>query len=470
MTFDWLSIGPPSHRRSALGGLAASAALIGTLLTGSGSALAAPAADVVNVPGISSILKQVPVGPVSGYTRQQTFKPLHTGNLVGIWIAAACDGCGTDVNDFVNVLVSGPNGGILEVPRLSTWEGGNSGNLQYLPLEVPLAVTVGDTVSIRFACSQDAPTCLSSFNLVATGDQYPDGALTELTGTDASVGADDLVFITQMDGIVQAPAPPPPSQPTGPDQPAKVTINDTDPAIRYTGNGWGYYPNRGVGDLSDDVHATLTDNDSVSYTFTGTGISYVTEKSVDEGKVDVSIDGVLQRTVNAYSADHNLANQTLYSLWGLPQGQHTITLTKRGGTYMLLDGFIVRTDGHTINDTDPGLQYSGSGWGYYPGRPTSTGDLQQDVHATLNNGDMVTYTFDGTGISYLTEKSLDEGKVDVYVDGTFQQTVNAYAAGVHNQGGQVLYSKMGLAAGQHTLKLVKHSGQYMLVDALTVLP
>jgi hypothetical protein len=46
--------------------------------------------------------------------------------------------------------------------------------------------------------------------------------------------------------------------------------------------------------------------------------------------------------------------------------------------------------------------------------------------------------------------------------------VDANAPGVHNQGNQVLFSKTGLAAGQHTLELVKKSGVYMLLDALVV--
>ena len=36
----------------------------------------------------------------------------------------------------------------------------------------------------------------------------------------------------------------------------------------------------------------------------------------------------------------------------------------------------------TVNDTDPAIAYSGSGWGYYPSRPSSLGDLGNDVHAT----------------------------------------------------------------------------------------
>jgi hypothetical protein len=250
-------------------------------------------------------------------------------------------------------------------------------------------------------------------------------------------------------------------------QPLKV--NDADSSIRYNGAGWGHYTGRGVGDINDDVHATTNNGDSVSYTFSGTGISYITERSVDEGKVDVAIDGVLQQTVDARSTDHNLANQTLYKLWGLPQGQHTITLTKRDGGYMLLDGFIVQTAGKTINDTDAALQYTGS-WGYFSGRPASSGDVQQDVHATTNNGDTASYIFNGTAVAYVSERSVDEGQVDVYLDSVFQQTVDAPAPDLHNQGGQVLFSKTGLPAGQHILTLVKKTGNWMLLDAITTLP
>jgi hypothetical protein len=121
-----------------------------------------------------------------------------------------------------------------------------------------------------------------------------------------------------------------------------------------------------------------------------------------------------------------------------------------------------------INDTAAGLQYMGGGWGYYAGR--GVGDLQDDVHATTSNGDSVSFSFRGTGVSFATEKSLDEGQVDVLLDGQLVQTVDAFADGVHNQSGQVLFSRNDLPQGQHTLQLVKKSGDYMLLDSLTVQP
>lgn len=55
--------------------------------------------------------------------------------------------------------------------------------------------------------------------------------------------------------------------------------------------------------------------------------------------------------------------------------------------------------------------------------------------------------------------------MDVYLDNVYQGRVNAYSA--MSQPQQVLYSVSGLSAGQHTLKLVKVDGSYIVLDALT---
>jgi hypothetical protein len=134
------------------------------------------------------------------------------------------------------------------------------------------------------------------------------------------------------------------------------------------------------------------------------------------------------------------------------------------------------------NDTDPRLRYAGASWGYYPGRPASFEDAQNDVHATLNDGDSVTFTFTGSGVTYISELSDGYGLVDVYLDGQLVQTVDANAPGsgqpldgvafsaLHNSGGHALFSAAGLTPGQHTIQLVKRSGVYMLVDGFVVQP
>jgi hypothetical protein len=113
-----------------------------------------------------------------------------------------------------------------------------------------------------------------------------------------------------------------------------------------------------------------------------------------------------------------------------------------------------------VNDTDPGITYS-AGWSYSSGR--GYGDYQSDVHYTSGTNNYAQYTFTGTGVEYITETYSDEGNVEIYIDGTYQTTVNCNSA--TRQAQAVVYSNTGLAAGSHTIKIVKNSGTYTLLDA-----
>lgn len=133
----------------------------------------------------------------------------------------------------------------------------------------------------------------------------------------------------------------------------------------------------------------------------------------------------------------------------------------------LLD--IEGTPGHLtpINDTASGITYSGSNWGYSSGR--GDGDFSNDVHSTGNNGDSVSYTFNGSGITVLSELNNDEGNVAVYVDGSLNQTVSGYTSG-QRVAQDALVTITGLTPGSHTIKLVKQSGTWMLLDGFVVIP
>ncbi|HWG26660.1 hypothetical protein [Actinospica sp.] len=112
-----------------------------------------------------------------------------------------------------------------------------------------------------------------------------------------------------------------------------------------------------------------------------------------------------------------------------------------------------------------GVSYSGS-WAVSSGRPY--GDLGNAVEYSATNGDSATFTFTGTGIQVLSETYSDEGTVDVYVDGTKTETVNASSSTRVAQ--QPIVDISGLSQGAHTVKLVKTGGQYLLVNAYTVTP
>lgn len=114
------------------------------------------------------------------------------------------------------------------------------------------------------------------------------------------------------------------------------TINDTDSGLTYTGSGWFYSAARGFLDYNDDEHATNTIGDSVSYTFSGTGIAFLGESSSGGGNVKVYLDGTLQATVSTYSASRQ-AQQTQWSITGLTSGSHTLKLVMQDGSYMEVD-------------------------------------------------------------------------------------------------------------------------------------
>jgi hypothetical protein len=125
----------------------------------------------------------------------------------------------------------------------------------------------------------------------------------------------------------------------------------------------------------------------------------------------------------------------------------------------------VRTVTH--DDTDTGIAYAGT-WSQSTGR--GLGDYGDGVHYTEHDGDSFEYTFQGTGVSYLTEMDSSQGNVDIYLDGQLVKTVNTgREQGQPRLAQQTVYTVNDLPNGSHTIRGVKRSGSYMLVDRIDVL-
>jgi hypothetical protein len=90
------------------------------------------------------------------------------------------------------------------------------------------------------------------------------------------------------------------------------------------------------GDYLDDVHATTHDGDSVSYTFTGTGVAWITATAPDQGLVDIYIDGKRVKSVDTHS-DVRATQQTVFSISKLSNTQHTFMAVKASGGVMRTD-------------------------------------------------------------------------------------------------------------------------------------
>lgn len=162
--------------------------------------------------------------------------------------------------------------------------------------------------------------------------------------------------------------------------PGQLTpVNNDDPSISYRGS-WATDKNRTFGDLRDDVSYTKVNGDSATITFTGTGIDVLSEKSKDQGDIEVTVDGVPDKTVSASTGAERLAQQVLYSKTGLAPGVHTIKLTKKSGQFMLVDGYVpVTTPIQPVHD----ISFSGVAFEYttwlQPSSPQGYADNQAGV-------------------------------------------------------------------------------------------
>jgi hypothetical protein len=166
---------------------------------------------------------------------------------------------------------------------------------------------------------------------------------------------------------------------------APTEINDTDAGIVYTGT-WSYSANRTHGEYQADVHFTAVNGDSVSYTFNGTGISFITETNTDEGNVSFYIDNVLQQTVSCVSSTR-IAQVAVYTASGLSSGTHTLKAVKVDGTYMLIDALIV-----TSTSSPVAAPTFTPGGGTYSSAQTVT-------IGTTTTGATIRYTVDGSAPS-----------------------------------------------------------------------
>lgn len=114
-----------------------------------------------------------------------------------------------------------------------------------------------------------------------------------------------------------------------------------------------------------------------------------------------------------------------------------------------------------VNNNDAGIAYSG----FWNVQVPRTGVYASDLHITRSDGSAFKYSFNGTGIEILALKHFDQGIVEVYIDDVLQATVENFA---EKQAVEIVYSNTDLTDGEHTIRVVKQSGQAFSFDALIV--
>jgi hypothetical protein len=117
-------------------------------------------------------------------------------------------------------------------------------------------------------------------------------------------------------------------------------INDDDLAISYHGS-WIASSERGYSDYKDNVHYTTAAGDWLEYTFIGSGIEYVAEKSSEQGRIELDLDGQKQDLNLQTTNFPRLSQVVVFRSDNLMVGPHTIKLVNQGPGCAILDAFKV---------------------------------------------------------------------------------------------------------------------------------
>lgn len=132
----------------------------------------------------------------------------------------------------------------------------------------------------------------------------------------------------------------------------------------------------------------------------------------------------------------------------------------------LTDLSLTKAAGVETIDNVSGVTYTGTGWDWKNDQRGGARSTLDDLHATQTDGDAFELAFHGTGVEYIAQVNSDEGKVDLYLDGKLDTTIDNHSPTREYQ--KVVYTRTGLAPGPHTLKGVKKDGSYFIVDGFKI--
>jgi hypothetical protein len=197
-----------------------------------------------------------------------------------------------------------------------------------------------------------------------------------------------------------------------------------------------------------------TAGQSASFSFTGTSVSWITEKGSTFGIANVSIDGVNKGAVDLYAATKSRVAQT-YS--GLSSGAHTIVVAVAGtknahatNNFVAVDAFKVGTA--VTQESAPTITFDS--WANIAAAAADGGAYRRTAVANS----VARTTFSGTGVDWVTVTGPTYGQAQVFIDGVDQGRMDLYSP---TQQLAVVKSYGGLGAGSHTLIIVvlgTHSG------------
>jgi trimeric autotransporter adhesin len=225
---------------------------------------------------------------------------------------------------------------------------------------------------------------------------------------------------------------------------------------------------------------------TASFTFTGTSVRWIGRRSRFNGIALVRVDGGPAIEVDLFGRPDEIRTPVL-TLYGLSEGQHTLTIEVTGRQHPNADANVVVVDAFDVQppivshlqETDPDITFS-AGWVHLDDGKWSGGSVRSGsepafggARATETAGASLTLKFRGTGISWIGYRGSNAGIARVLVDGSLISEVDTYAAKEKVQ--EVVFTATGLADTTHTLTIEAtgrkndaSTGVQIVVDAFDV--
>jgi hypothetical protein len=266
---------------------------------------------------------------------------------------------------------------------------------------------------------------------------------------------------------------------------ATTRTEETAPSISYTGT---WFPNSSTVNSGGGAVLAVDAGSKATFTFTGTAVRWIGYRDEWSGIANVYLDGQFQAAIDTYASPAQ-AQQLLYSASGLSANSHTFVIEvtgthggSSGGAWVWVDAFDVdnttssgggtpppSSGGHYEQDASA-VKYAGT-WFTRSGSVFSGGTaaLAMDRHASA------TFSFSGTGASWIGYKDAWSGLASVSVDGAQAVKIDTYSPTDLAQ--PVVYSISGLSPGNHVLKIdvlqrksAASGGMWVWVDAFEAKP
>jgi alpha-amylase len=262
----------------------------------------------------------------------------------------------------------------------------------------------------------------------------------------------------------------------------------TDPSIAYSGR---WVPDSLEVQSSGAARVSDQSGARASFSFSGTGITWIGSTAFNRGVARVSLDGTAN-TVDTYS-DLWHTQQVLFVAKGLNPGLHSFSIESTQMRNVNAEGSGISIDAFNIEN---GSIVSG-GVSAYPGyieqntpAVTFTGNwyLNNGARASggssalaVDPGSRANVRFNGTGIIWIGYMDPWSGWVRVYVDGVLITTLDTYYlpwgnAAVDEIWQRPIWGITDLANGPHTLsievlgqKASQSGGSWIWIDAFRVL-